>query len=497
MSYNNILRVEEIYKQFGATVAVDNISFNLDKRDFLGLVGENGAGKTTLIKMIGGEYKPDRGKIIYKGKETNWETPSSALREGIGIVHQKPLNIPVFSAEENIFLGKEFVTKKLLLDNYSLSNKANNLLKNYPICPNLNLKEKVSNMSPGEMTIVEILKILSYDSDLLILDEPTASLSKNESENLFNSLLFLNKEKSLTIIYISHKIDEIMSLCNKIMVIRNGKNLGVINKNKFNKDSIIRMMINQDIQKFYPDKSNQMGSTVVEIKNLNNGKLKNINLNVKEGEIVGLYGLMGAGMTNVIRCIFGIEKFNDGIIEIKNVKEFHKTTVLEMINQGVYLIPGDRHKYGIFHSFNVRENTTIAHLKNFFPKIFLNKEKETKITHKELSKFHVKYADLDQCLDEVSGGNQQKIIIARWLMKNCKLMILDDPTVGIDIGTKKYIYNLLRELTKKGKGIIFVSSEINEIIGIADRVYTMREGVITGELHGEEINQKNILENIL
>ena len=496
MNENIILSGTELCKQFGATVAINNISFSLEKGDFLGLVGENGAGKTTLIKVLGGEYKPDRGKIIYKGRETNWDTSSQALRKGIGIVHQHPLYISEFTAEENIFLGKEYI-KNFLLDDKSLSEKANSLLKQFPIYPNLNLKEKIENMSPGEREIVEILKILSYDPDILILDEPTASLSKNESERLFNSLRYLNKKKLLTIIYISHKLDETIDLCSKIMVMRNGENMGSINKNQFDKGSIIKLMINQDIQKFYPDKSDKANSTIIEVKNLTTEKIKDINLHVKEGEIVGLYGLMGAGMSNVIKCIFGVETFSEGVINIQNRKEFHKTNITEMVNEGIYLIPGDRHKYGIFPSFNIRENTTIAHLKYLFHGLILNNNSESKIAHNELSKFHVKYADLNQRLDEISGGNQQKIIIIRWLMRDCKLLIVNDPTVGIDIGTKKDIYNLLRELTKKGKGIIFFSSEINEIIGMSDRVYTMREGKITAEFYGEEITQKNILESIL
>jgi len=496
MNENIILSGTELCKQFGATVAINNISFSLEKGDFLGLVGENGAGKTTLIKVLGGEYKPDRGKIIYKGRETNWDYSSQALRKGIGIVHQHPLYIKEFTAEENIFLGKEYV-KNFLLDDKSLSEKANCLLKQFPIYPNLNLKEKIENMSPGEREIVEILKILSYDPDILILDEPTASLSKNESERLFNSLRYLNKNKSLTIIYISHKLDETIDLCSKIMVMRNGKNMGVVNKNQFDKGSIIKLMINQDIQKFYPDKSDKANLTIIEVKNLATEKLKDINLRVKEGEIVGLYGLMGAGMSNLINCIFGVDTFNEGVINIQNSKEFYKTTITEMVNEGIYLIPGDRHKYGIFPSFNIRENTTIAHLKYLFHELILNNNNESKIAHNALSRFNVKYADLNQRLDEISGGNQQKIIIIRWLMRDCKLLIVNDPTVGIDIGTKKDIYNLLRELTKKGKGIIFVSSEINEIIGMSDRVYTMREGKITAEFYGQEINQKNILENIL
>jgi len=259
---------------------------------------------------------------------------------------------------------------------------------------------------------------------------------------------------------------------------------------------LIKMMINQDLSQFYPKKSENIGNTVLQVKNLISEKLKNINIEVKEGEIVGLYGLLGAGMNEIALSIFGISDFEEGTLFVDG-KELHKVEVLDMINRGVYLIPPDKHKFSLFDSFTLDENITIAHLYKIFPQFLISKSKENKIAEKQAAKFNIKYRNTNQLINELSGGNQQKIILARWLFKECNLLILVDPTVGIDIGAKREIYNLLRNLTNSKKGVLIVSSEINEIVGISDRIYTMRRGEITAELKKDEITQENILKNIL
>jgi len=490
-----ILTCTRLNKSFGPTHAVDDISFTLNQGDIFGLVGENGAGKSTLIKIIGGECIPDSGNLFYEGSEVKWQKSFQALKNKIAIVHQEPLLVSSLSAADNIFLGKES-TKGTFIDEEKILKKTRLLLKKYPIYPELILDEPVDNLLIDERVVIEILKALSYEPNILILDEPTASLPKESSEMLLKLLKDQSKEKNVTFIYISHKLEEAIEICNKIMVMRNGKKIGILDKEEIDRNLLIKMMINQDLTQFYPKKSENIGNTVLQVKNLVSEKLKNINIKVKEGEIVGLYGLLGAGMNEIALSIFGISDFKEGTLFVDG-KKLHKIEVLDMINRGVYLIPPDKHKFSLFDSFTLGENITIAHLYEIFPQFLISKSKENKIAEKQAAKFNIKYRNINQLINELSGGNQQKIILTRWLFKECNLLILVDPTVGIDIGAKREIYNLLRNLTENKKGVLFVSSEINEIVGISDRIYTMRRGEITAELKKDEITQENILKNIL
>ena len=490
-----ILACTKLNKSFGPTHAVDDISFTLNQGDIFGLVGENGAGKSTLIKIIGGECIPDSGNLFYKGSEVRWVKSFQALKNKIAIVHQEPLLVSSLSAADNIFLGKES-TKGIFIDEEKILKKTRLLLKKYPIYPELILDEPVDSLLIDERVVIEILKALSYEPNILILDEPTASLPKKSSEVLLKLLKDQSKEKNITFIYISHKLEEAIEICNKIMVMRNGKKIGILDKEEIDRNLLIKMMINQDLTQFYPKKSENIGNTVLQVKNLVSEKLKNINIQVKEGEIVGLYGLLGAGMNEIALSIFGISDFEEGTLFVDG-KKLHKVEVLDMINRGVYLIPPDKHKFSLFDSFTLDENITIAHLYEIFPQFLISKSEENKIAEKQAAKFNIKYRSINQLINELSGGNQQKIILARWLFKECNLLILVDPTVGIDIGAKREIYNLLRNLTNSKKGVLIVSSEINEIVGISDRIYTMRRGEITAELKKDEITQENILKNIL
>jgi len=490
-----ILTCKRLNKSFGPTHAVNDVSFTLNQGDIFGLVGENGAGKSTLIKIIGGECIPDSGNLFYKGSEVKWQKSFQALKNKIAIVHQEPLLVSSLSAADNIFLGKESI-KGAFIDEEKILKKARLLLKKYPIYPELILDESVDNLLIDERVIIEILKALSYEPNILILDEPTASLPKKSSEMLLKLLKDQSKEKNVTFIYISHKLEEAIEICNKIMVMRNGKKIGILGKEEIDKNLLIKMMINQDLTQFYPKKSENIGNTILQVKNLISENLKNINIEVKEGEIVGLYGLLGAGMNEIALSIFGINDFKKGTIFVDGEK-LDKVEVLDIINRGIYLIPPDKHKFSLFDSFTLGENITIAHLYEISPQFLISKSKENKIAEKQAAKFNIKYRNIRQLINELSGGNQQKIILARWLFKECNLLILVDPTVGIDIGAKREIYNLLRNLTENKKGVLLVSSEINEIVGMSDKIYTMRRGEITAELMKDKITQENILKNIL
>jgi len=494
-----ILECERLCKRFDATVAVDEVSFTLQRGDILGLVGENGAGKSTLIKLLGGEYALDSGRMVYRGRAIRWTNPSHALREGIAIVHQRPLLVESMSAAENIFLGKEDVTRLRLIDELTVGEKARALAARYPIYPGLDLQQPVAVLTAGEKQVVEILKGLSYDPEVLILDEPTASLPKEEADRLLALVRRLNEERHLTVVYISHKLGETLALCNRVMVLRNGGNVGVVKREGADRPTLIRMMMNSDLSEFYPPKaSSEAGTPLLEVEELRSPTLHGVSLHVNAGEIVGLYGLMGAGMSEVARAVFGIAPITSGRIRLGKTGEvFERTHVDSMVARGVYLVPEDRHRFGLISTFSVRENTSLAHLDRCLPGALLDFARERRLVEAELAKVRVKYADTEQSIAELSGGNQQKVIVSRWLMQECSVFIVDDPTVGIDIGAKHDLYVLLRELTRQGKAVLMISSEITEIIGMADRLYTMRRGAITAELEGEAIHQQNVLENIL
>ena len=485
-----------MYKRYGATIAVDNVSFSLNKGDFLNLAGENGAGKTTLIKLLGGEVTPSKGEIFYKGSKVEWDSPSQALKNGIGIIHQHPQLIDEFTAAENIFLNKEPKTNKLL-DDKKLYKKTEALLEKYPVTDDFDLKKEAKNMTAGERHIVEILKILSYNPELLVLDEPTASLPKHEVEALLELITHLNEEEQITMVYISHKLDEGLEVANKTMVLRNGKKVDFLTKEEFDKDRVIKAMINEDLSEFYPDKTNNVGEVILELEDLTTSELNEVSLKTRRGEIVGLYGLMGAGMEVILETIFGLEDFQKGVINF-NKNKITNPKVKKMMDYGIYYIPGDRHQLGLFPSFSVRENMTIAHLYDLFSDQWLvDRKKEKEIVKKGAENLEVKYSVVNQNIKGLSGGNQQKIVVARWLLEDCDLLLLNKPTMGIDVGAKKDIYYILKELAENGTSIMFFSSDINEIIGISNRIYTMRQGQITGELTENEIYKEKILDKIL
>lgn len=494
---NKILEVDNLTKEFGKTVAVDEVNFSINSGDMLNVVGENGAGKTTLIKMLGGEHTPTKGNIYYKGSKVNWNTPAQALNNGIGIIHQHPQLVDSFTAAENIYLGKEVVNKKLINDK-KIYDKTNELLKEYPVTENFDMHKKVKEMTAGEKHIVEILKVLSYEPEVLIFDEPTASLPREETEALLELIKYLNKERKMTVIFISHKLEEGLDLCNKVIVLRSGKNVDFLRKDELDMDRIIKGMINEDMTEFYPDKNTEFGETILEVKGLETSYIKDIDIEIKEGEIVGLYGIKGAGMAEVMEAIFGLKQLKSGEIKFSNNQVIKKPTIKMMKNLGIYYIPGDRHSLGLFPTFKVRENITIAHLYDLFSnKILIDRNKERSLTKKQAKELKIKYSSPDQNIQGLSGGNQQKVVVGRWLLGEANILLLNNPTMGIDIRAKKDMYEILKELTKLGKSVIFVSTDINEIIGVSNRIYTMKSGKKTGELKSHEISKEAILKKIL
>lgn len=490
-----ILEGLNLSKRFGGVAAIDDICCCLNRGDLLGLVGENGAGKSTLAKVLVGDHERDKGEIFYEGKEVFWTNPYEALISGVGLVHQRPSLVPELSAAENIFLGKEF-TRNGLVNSRRILEEARKLLSEFPVNPEFDLSMKVREMSAGQREITEILKILSYRPSILILDEPTAGLTEEESKNLLSIIKRLNAEEQLSCIFISHRLEEVFDLCTEVDVLRNGKQVGRVEKADFDRNRIIHMIINRDLSEFYPEKSEAIGNCLLEAKSVTTDVLREVDIRVNGGEIIGLYGLSGAGMTEVVETLFGLRQIQKGSLFVGN-RRIEQIKVGDLINRGTYLVPGDRDTRGLFAEFTVGENLTITHLNYLMRQFIIRRREEKLIANEAVKDFNIVCTDTNQEIHSLSGGNQQKVVIAKWLFRECNVLMLDDPTVGVDVGTKREVYLMLRNLTKKGKGVILVSSDILEIIGMSDRVYTMREGIVTAELSGKEINQKAILENVM
>lgn len=495
MDSNIILGCENLTKRFESTLALHKVTAGVRKGEILGLVGENGAGKSTLVKVLAGELRPDSGSIVFRGKTVRWESANDALRKGIGMVHQRPLLVPEMTGLQNLFLGKEYA-RRGLLDEVAATEASRRLIEKYPMYPDMDLTKTPKEMSAGEKEILAILRVLSYDPEVLILDEPTASLPRQETATLIEMIKKLNVERGVSIIFISHKLEEAFELCDRIMVLRNGKYVGDLMREEFKRERVIRLMIEEDISLFYPPKAEEVGPVTLEVTNLRAPGVNNVSLKAHAGEIVGMYGLIGAGMSEVLESVFGLNRITGGSIKLKG-EELCLPSVSVMKSKKVYLIPSDRHQLSLFRNCNVMENMTIAHLASLLPETIIDSAKEHNLATNQANKMTVKCSSVSQAISELSGGNQQKLVVARWLMEDVDILMVDDPTVGIDIGAKRDIYLLLRELTRMGKTVILISSEISEILGMSDRIYCMKHGRITGVLTGDQMTQENVLRHIL
>ncbi len=482
-------------KRFAGVHAVQDVSIELQKGEILGLVGENGAGKSTLLKLLVCEHEKDSGEIYFKGEQVHWSDSYEALMGKVGLIHQRPSLVPDLTAAQNIFLGKE-VTHRGMLSDTQICKDAKKLLEAYPINPDFDLSMPVHRMTAGQREVTEILRVLSYEPEVLILDEPTASLTKEESIQLMRILRRLNRENGLSIIHISHRMEEVFDFCTRILVLRNGKRIGTVDKDHFDKKKIIHMIINRDLNEFFPPKEGRTGETLLQVNDVTSEQLDHVTIDLKAGEIVGLYGLSGAGMTDLVETVFGIKRFKSGEVIIRG-ESFSTIHPTHIIKKHVFLVPEDRDTKGLFTKFSVKDNLMIAHLSSLLPKGLIRRKKESEIARNGVKRFAIKCSGLNQEIRSLSGGNQQKVVIAKWLMEDCDVLMLDDPTAGVDVGTKREVYLILRELTKAGKGVVLVSSDILEIIGMSDRVYTMRDGAISAEIPKPEITQANILEHVL
>ncbi|CAM4119691.1 L-arabinose ABC transporter ATP-binding protein [Lederbergia lenta] len=495
-----ILEMKNITKEFPGVKALDDVSLQVIQGEIHALCGENGAGKSTLMKVLSGVYPfgTYEGDILFQNKRCEFKDIRQSEQLGIVIIHQELALIPELSIAENIFLGNEQANKGVI-DWNETKRKTIELLKKVGL--NESPDTLISDIGVGKQQLVEIAKALSKDVKLLILDEPTAALNENDSENLLELLLELRKQ-GITAIIISHKLNEIKKVANSVTIIRDGQSIETIGTADITEDRIIRGMVGRSLSNRYPDRKPNIGEIFFEVKNWNayhplHGDrqiAKDINFHVKRGEIVGIAGLMGAGRTELAMSIFGKsygKKISGEVI--KDGKQVQLTDVSKAINQGIAYVSEDRKEYGLILMDDIKQNITLAKLEKITKRQVINEYEEYAEAENYRKRMNIKTPTVTQTVGNLSGGNQQKVVLSKWMFSEPDLLILDEPTRGIDVGAKYEIYTIINQLADQGKGILIISSELPEIIGMCDRIYVMSEGEITGEVSQENATQETLM----
>jgi ribose transport system ATP-binding protein len=485
-----ILELQHIVKRYPGVLALNDVSLKIKKGQILGLIGENGAGKSTLIKTCSGAVIPTSGKIIVNGKEFSSMSPQLARENGIAIIYQEFNNVKGLSAAENLFLGNP-IRKGIIIDKKAMEEEAAKAFESLNI--KIDPKELCSNLSVGYQQMIEIAKAIRLDAKVLIMDEPSAPLTSREVESMMGVCELL-KSQGVAIIYISHRLDEIFRLSSEIVVLRDGEYIKTLQTDKSDVDELIQLMVGRELKESYPKKvGNSISDEVMlKLENLTGNGDRNVNLELRKGEVLGIGGLVGAGRTELAQMIFGAVKRDSGKIYL-NGKEIHPKCPKDAIELGIALVPEDRKRHGaiLHNSINHNINMPIYDRTSKFSVIDENLEKET--TEKQIKELLIKTPTMNQRVKNLSGGNQQKVILGKWLAANSQLIILDEPTRGIDVGAKFEIYKIINSLVEKGKTVILISSEMEELIGMSDRIIVFAEGVITGELQKEEFSQNAIM----
>jgi ribose transport system ATP-binding protein len=486
-----ILTMNEIDKSFPGVHALDHVNFEVKKGEVHALMGENGAGKSTLMKVLTGIYKKDSGTITYEGKEVEFHNTREAQDAGVVIVHQELNMVGHLTVAQNIFIGREF-KKGISIDDKKMNEEAKKLFDRLHI--DIDPTETMSELTVGKQQMCEIAKAISHDAKVIIFDEPSAALTETEIEELFKIIRDL-REQQLAIVYISHRMDEIKVITDRVTVMRDGCYVGTLITKDCTKDDIINMMVGRVI---YEDpKEHSMvapdAPVVLKVEHLNAGKMvQDVSFELRKGEILGFSGLMGAGRTETARAIFGADPKESGDIYV-NGEKVTINSPQDAVKCGIGYLSEDRKRYGIVVQKTVAENSTMATLEKYIKGLFIDKKAEREITQKYVESLATKTPSVDQLVVNLSGGNQQKVVIAKWLVRDCDILIFDEPTRGIDVGAKNEIYKLMNKLAEEGKSIIMISSEMTEILRMSDRIVVMCEGKKTGEIGIEEASQESIM----
>lgn len=488
MDNNYILTLKNITKEFPGVKALDDVTINIERGTIHGLVGENGAGKSTLIKVLAGIYQPNKGEIILDGKPCRFNGPIEARRAGISVVHQEIKLAEPLSVAENMFLGNVQL-KNGLVDWKGMRRRAREIVEDLGM--DIDINAQVSSLTVAKKQIVEIMHAINNNSRILIMDEPSAVLTDRELEVMFRIVKQL-RDEGITIIYISHRLDEIFGLCSNVSVLRDGRHIDTIPVASIDRQGLINMMVGREMGQEYPKEVGNVGGTILEVKNLSRGILQDISFEVKSGEVFGISGLVGAGRTELARAILGIDKPESGEVYVRG-KKVHYRTFADAIRDGLGLIPEDRKLQGLVQIMSVKRNTTLVNMKRVLRAGVISSSLEEKLSKEYADKLHVVTPSMETEVQYLSGGNQQKVVIAKWLFQNSEILFLDEPTRGIDVGAKAEIYRLINRMAKEGKTIIMISSEMPELLGMCDRIMVMHEGHKMGELNAAEATQAKIM----
>lgn len=484
------IEMRGINKAFGGNPVLQNAGFVLTDGEIHALMGENGAGKSTLMKILTGVYTRDAGTVIVNGKEVTYNNAQEAEKEGIVFIHQELNVLFDLTVEENMFLGKEIHNRFGVCNKKAMQKEVRRILDILGV--NIKPDAKMDTLSVGQQQMIEIAKALMVDAKVIIMDEPTAALSQSETVTLFKVVRSL-KEKGVSIVYISHRMEEIFELCDRITILRDGQYVGTRNIPETNMDEIVKMMIGREIGERYPERNTRLGEVIFEVKNLNcPGIFQNVNFSVRAGEVLGVAGLMGAGRTEIMQSIFGNMPHVTGQI-FMNGQEIHNKNPWDAMDNGIGFITEDRKIEGLMLDKSIMENISIANLDRISQKGVLNKKREQEMTQQGIEDLHIKCTGAQHACGNLSGGNQQKVVFAKWIFTEPKVLILDEPTRGVDIGAKKEIYSIINKLADTGVAIIMVSSELPEILGMSDRIMVVHEGKIGGFIDKKEANQENIM----
>lgn len=488
-----LLELKKISKYFPGVKALESIDLDIYPGEIHGIIGENGAGKSTLIKILTGAHSNDEGKIFIEGKEVKINGPRDAMNYGITAIYQELNTIPHLTVAENVYLGRELKTseKRGFLKIKEMREKSKTLLND--LGQNIDTASNISKLGIGKQQMVEIAKALSINTKILIMDEPTASLTDREVKELLRTVKEL-KDKGISVIYISHRLEEVMDICDTITVMRDGKKIETRSRNEVDSiDTLIKLMVGRSLEKQYPKIKVQIGEESLRVENLTKKEVfNNINFNVHKGEIVAVAGLVGAGRTEVMRTIFGVDSYDSGNIYINGNKVSIKCP-RDAMNLGIAFLTEDRKGQGLILDQDINYNVNISSLDKVKKRILLNIANMKERTIDNIKKLNIKPQKQDFIVGQLSGGNQQKVVIGKWLNTNANIFIIDEPTRGIDVGSKVEVYNVLNELIKKGAAVIMVSSELPEVLGISDRIFVMHEGEMKAEINIEEANQENIM----
>ncbi|MDD2957501.1 MAG: sugar ABC transporter ATP-binding protein [Lachnospiraceae bacterium] len=491
MEETYLFEAEGITKQFPGTKALDQVQLKVSKGEVHALCGENGAGKSTLMNIIGGIFPPTSGQMFFEGEKIQPKNPREAQHIGIGFVHQELSLCPHLSAAENIYIGR-LPHKRDRVDFKKLWKDADEVLSKFGA--NFSSKKQISELTVSEQQLVEIAKSVSLNCKLLILDEPTSSLTDKETKKLFEVVHNLKKE-GMAILFISHRMPEIFEICDKVTVFKDGKYVCTMNTKEINSEDIIKAMVGRELGNLYPPKSSRIEEKqeILKIENLCGERFQNVSFSLKKGEILGFAGLVGAGRSEIMRALCGIDPKTKGRVWL-NGKEQNFKNFRDAVNEGICYLTEDRKNQGLFLGMSIKSNMTSANLKAVSKGIWLKEKLERQLADNYVEQLAIKVAGIEYPISSLSGGNQQKCLLGKWLSIHPKVIIMDEPTRGIDVGAKSEIHNLLRKLAEEGVGVIIVSSELPEVMGVSDRILVVHEGKLAGEVSGVEMmTEENIM----